>query len=278
MEDPNLVINEEFFENLWPLILDNNICDIKSEDTSKHFVPERKFDYIWAHTLLAENHFADYLEPVELTCKSSPEASSLDEVKSPEEIEQKPYRGLDQCVVPLEQQLKAIECDVQLRKKLAYDFANRIFPWYIQSPSYNNDFTLTAELKAQFPNPHEYEILYNINLFQCNLMIIDLGIDLTLQDLERWEKFSPYVAIVTVVHSPDLFRQLKNYDTIFQPVLTEENVEQTWQEELNCSLKLGIKFARSKFLFEDAGKAFVFVFSNNRGICTCDNYKILNRL
>uniref|UniRef100_A0A1A9WHB5 Uncharacterized protein n=1 Tax=Glossina brevipalpis TaxID=37001 RepID=A0A1A9WHB5_9MUSC len=245
-EDPNLIINEEFFENLWPLILDNNICDIKSEDKSKHFVPERKFDYIWAHTLLAENHFEDYLEPIELTCKPSvSESERLDEAKGTEEIEQKPYRGLDQNVIPLDRQLEAIDCDVQLRKKLAYDFANRTFPWYIQTPTYNNSFTLTDELKAQFKNPFEYEILHNIHIFECNLMIIDLGLDVTLQDLERWEKFSPYVAIVTVVHSADLFRQLKNYCNIFQPVFMEEQAELTWQEELNCALKTGINFARS---------------------------------
>ncbi|KAI8123442.1 hypothetical protein CVS40_5818 [Lucilia cuprina] len=276
MENDDTKISRQICDNLWPLILECNKCEIQSTDVAEYFIPHQKFDHIWAHELLASKNYDNYDPPIELKCKKSNEQQSIIKADG-EEIEQLPYREPHTKILPLDQQLANIQQDIEIRQKLAKNFAQREFPWYIERPSYENDFQITQELKEIFNKPFEYEILRNIKRYQCNLMIIDVASDIPLRNLESWLKFSPYVALITVIHDKELYGKLTNFNCAFQSVLMEKDEDYTWHEELNYSLELGVNRAKELFLFEDAGKSFVFIFSNNRGICVWDKFKILKK-
>ncbi|XP_037816435.1 uncharacterized protein LOC119606857 [Lucilia sericata] len=276
MENYNSEISPQICDNLWPLILECNNCEIKSTDTAEYFIPQQQFDHLWAHELLASKNYENYAPPIELKCKKSSEKHCITTAEE-EEIKQLPYRENHTKILPLDQQLANIQQDVEIRQKLARDFNQRNYPWYIQRPSYENDFQMTQEIREIFKKPFEYEILKNIQRCQCNLMIIDMAPDIPLRNLEGWLKFSPYVALITVIHVKELYGKLKNFNSAFQPVLMETDKGNTWQEVLNDSLELGVNKAKELFLLEDAGKPFVFVFSNNRGICVWDKFKILKK-
>ncbi|XP_065361427.1 uncharacterized protein LOC135955064 [Calliphora vicina] len=274
MESSETTISTKFFDNLWPLILDHNKCDIQSSNTIEHFVPQQKFDHMWAHELLASKNYKNYETPRELSCKTS--TKEQPEVVDPEdEIEQLAYRGPHSKILPLDQQLAMVQQNMEIRQKLANDFANREFPWYIQRPSYDYDFQITDNMKKIFKQTFEYEILKNIQRNQCHLMIVDVATSIPLRNLECWLKFSPYVAIIMVIHDKQLYGKVTNFNYVFHTILMEEYEANTCQEELNRSLELGVNKAKELFLYEDAGQAFAFVFSNTRGICIWDKFKIL---
>ncbi|KAM7356665.1 uncharacterized protein ACRADG_002317 [Cochliomyia hominivorax] len=262
-------------DTIWSFILECNKCDIHKKTTSEYFVPQQKFDHIWAHELLASKNFENYSKPIELTCptKIEEESPPVEEDKK----DQLPYRETGSKILPLDQQLDIIQQNLVIRKKLADDFINRDFPWYIQRPSYYYNFKITKELKLQFKDPFEYKILEDISRYQCQLMIIDVAFDIPLGSLEKWLKFSPYVAIVCVISDKDIYRKIKNYNYAYHPVLKEENPNISWQEELHHSLELGMNKAKELHLLEDIDKPFVFVFSLNRGICVWNEFKILRK-
>lgn len=263
-------------DHLWPLIISHNICDINSTNTSGYFVPQQKFDHIWAHELLASKKFGDYQKPIELQCKQTNQQETPVHQEE-NEIDQLPYNRTNSKILPLDQQLEIIQHNVEIRQKLAKNFANRKFPWYIPQPSYCKTFQITNEIRHQFKDSLEYEILQNIQRCQCHLMIIDVAASIPLKNLEKFLKFSPYVALVVVIHDKVLFRKIKNFNSIFLAVLMEEHMEANWQEKLNRSLDLGITKAKELFLWDDSAEAFVFVFSNNPGICVWDKFKILRK-
>lgn len=270
-------ICSKFLDKLWPLILDDNKCDIKTSDTD-YFVPQRKFDYIYANDFLACKNFGNYQPAIELKCHGENEDDKQEcSVKaSVHDIQQLSYRP--PYIMPLDQQLAHVEQDVERRKKLAYGFATRKYPWYIQGPSYEYNFIITDELKQLFKKPFEYEIIRKIQVFNCKLMLIDVAPAVPLKNMECWQKFTPYVAIVCIVHDETLCNQLNNLNHIFHAVYLEETSEGTWQNELVHALDVGLNNAKKLYFFEDDSQPFGFVFSNNRGICVFDKFVVLKKL
>ena len=263
-------------QKIWPLILEDSKCDIKTGD-KPYFVPERKFDHIWANDFLACKNFGDYQPAIELKCPQQDEQGEQECQSKPvvKEIHQQPYRY--PYIMPLDQQLALVEVDVERRKKLAKDFAERKYPWYIQRPSYECDFTINDEIRQLFTKPFEYEIIRKIQVFNCHLMLIDVAPDVPLKNMECWMKFAPYVAIVCIVHNEVLCKQLQNLNEIYHPVHMEEDNEGTWHDELIHAIEVGLNAAKKLYFFEDVSKPFGFVFANNRGICVFDKFVVLRK-
>lgn len=264
-----------FLENLWLLILENNECKIETANACEYFVPKKTFDHLWAHEFLAVKCFNDYQPAIEFKCKAAEEAST--EIKTEEEAEQSSYRGPEADILPLDQQLALLQQDVDVRKKLAHEFANRQFPWYIQRSTYIQQFQITPDLEKIFKDKFQLEILRNIQRYKCNLMIVDVALAVPLEYMECWLKFAPYACIITAIHDKNLFKKIQNFNNVFNPVLVEESDGCTWQEQLEKSLNTGVKRANELFLYDDASSAIVFVFSQNRGICVCDKFQVLRK-
>uniref|UniRef100_A0A1I8MV78 Uncharacterized protein n=1 Tax=Musca domestica TaxID=7370 RepID=A0A1I8MV78_MUSDO len=245
MNNSETIIKKSFLDFMWPRILEENVCEINRENKTKFFIPEVKFDNLWAHSLLAAKCYGEYRKPLELDARNE---QATGENQNELELEQMPYRTPVPTIMPLDQQLANIERDREIRKQLAYDFVNRTVPWYIQQ---------------------------NIQNFQCQLMIIDVAIDFGLREVGRCLKFLPYVKVIAVVRNADLCRQLVNYNCGIAVTRMEDNLENSWHDELNRSLNMGIQFAKDNHLFENMAKPFVFVFANNRNFCACDKFKVL---
>ncbi|XP_019890700.1 uncharacterized protein LOC101899734 [Musca domestica] len=272
MNNSETIIKKSFLDFMWPRILEENVCEINRENKTKFFIPEVKFDNLWAHSLLAAKCYGEYRKPLELDARNE---QATGENQNELELEQMPYRTPVPTIMPLDQQLANIERDREIRKQLAYDFVNRTVPWYIQRSGPKANFQISNEMKSKFSNLFEFEILENIQNFQCQLMIIDVAIDFGLREVGRCLKFLPYVKVIAVVRNADLCRQLVNYNCGIAVTRMEDNLENSWHDELNRSLNMGIQFAKDNHLFENMAKPFVFVFANNRNFCACDKFKVL---
>ncbi|XP_061400145.1 uncharacterized protein LOC133335869 [Musca vetustissima] len=277
MDNSKTTIRESFLDFIWPAILEENICENENRNKTPYFNPHIKFDNLWAHSLLAAKCFGDYEKPLELGATNIKLKPQEEDNSTIEDFEQMSYRTPVPTIIPIDEQLINVQRDIVVRKKLAQDFAQRTFPWYIQRPEYISNFKTTDDMKFPFQNPFELEILQHIQHFQCKLMIVDVAIDMAPNEIERWLKFSPYVNIITVIHNANLYRKLTNFNDAFMATFLENNFENSWHEELNCSLTAGIQLAKDKHLFDNAGTAFVFVFASNRNYCSCDKFKILRQ-
>ncbi|XP_073841206.1 uncharacterized protein [Musca autumnalis] len=278
MSSSEATIRESFLDFIWPTILEENICEIENENVQEFFKPQVKFDNLWAHTLLAGKCFGEYDKSLELpTAHDVHDVNTEENLSACDEFEQLPYRTPVPAIMPLDQQLAVIERDIETRRKLANDFANRTFPWYIQRRPQEYNFQISENMKLLFQNPFELEILQNIQKHNCNLMLIDLPQDAGLKELERWMKFSPYVSFVTIIHDTDLYRQVLNFNNAFMTTFLEINPENSWHDELSRSLNAGVEFAIASHVYDNFGKTFIFVFANNRHLCTCDKFKILRK-
>ncbi|XP_013111653.1 uncharacterized protein LOC106090116 [Stomoxys calcitrans] len=269
-------ISASFLDYVWPQILEQIFGGFQNEDEQQYFVPEIKFDNLWSHILLASKSFGNYDKPVELNCKKVAQMS--EEMAAINiEVQQLPYRPSESKIKPLDVQLAAIDHDMKLRKNLANDYFNRTFPWYIEIPSSQHDFSITNDTRKIFSNPFEFKIIENIQKNRCSLMIIDVAINVNLEGVERWMKFASYAEIVMAIRNAELYSKIKNGCSRCKAILIEEYPENTWQYELNKTLRSALEFARKLHLIEDAD-SFVFAFSSQRNICITDKFKVLKEL
>ncbi|XP_030375182.1 uncharacterized protein LOC115624584 [Scaptodrosophila lebanonensis] len=279
-------LGTSFFDAFWPLIIDENICHIESKSV-EFFVSERPFCQRRWHTLLAKAGYPNYFSPFGLRCcdaATKEEESEEDAEKKADEaaerISSAAHADYDNygsvAVPPLDQHVKHKGQERERRQKLAYEFANRKYPWTMQAPTHELGFSLKSELCVQFYHPMELSILRGIHDYQCKLMIIDAGTELCIDDFKRWIKFRPFIQMLVLVRCPLVERHLQLLK-VFQTLLVEENKENNWHDELQCSVRTGLKHAKKLELFKNCADAFVFVFSRFRGICTCDTFKIMQR-
>lgn len=278
-------IDGEFFESLWPLILDENPCRVESE-TTEFFVPRMRFNQLHWHTLLSNVGFPGYEQPHDLRCCGAArrhEESEEEAVQVANALAQQQttaamadYEPAESCsvILPVDMQVNRLRQQHERRQRLAYKFANRKYPWTMQTPSHELEFYITPELRAKFPCKMEQEMLESIHHFNCEFMLIDVGNDVCAEDLKRWIKFRPYVQMLAMVRCPRVERHLQLM-TVFQTMFIEENIINTWHQELESSMYMGFKEAQTRGMLKNCGDAFLFVFSRYRGICTCDTYKVL---
>ncbi|KAH8417609.1 hypothetical protein KR222_002703 [Zaprionus bogoriensis] len=287
-EVEKLPLDSSFFEALWPLILDENECRVESEN-AEYFVPRQRFNQMRWHTMLSKVGFPGYETPHVLRCC---EAARRQEQQSEEEALQAANTAAEQqgaaaladfeakgslAIRPVDKEAQHLLRQQERRQRLAYKFANRKYPWTMQTPSHELGFAITPELRAIFKCPLELEILEGIHHYNCKMMLIDAGSEVCADDLQRWIKFRPYVQLLVTVRCPRVERHLQLMQ-VFQTLLIEENQMNTWHQELEASLRAGLHEARAREIFKNCADAFVFVFSRYRGICTCDTYKILRRI
>lgn len=280
-------LDEEFFETLWPLILDENPCRVVSKD-EEFFVPEKSFNQLHWHSFLSNVGFPGYERPHDLRCcgaarkqeKSDEEAAQLANAlaKSPTPAALASFQpGISRTIRPVDMEVHRLRREQERRQRLAYKFANRKHPWTMQTPSHELEFALTPEVLRHFPCKMEQEILESIHHYNIDFMLIDAGNEVCAEDFKRWIKFRPYVQILAMVRCPRVERHLQLLK-VFQTMIIEEDIANTWHKELESSLYTGLKEAQSRGLFKTCADAFVFVFSRYRGICTCDTYKVLRRM
>ncbi|KAH8338548.1 hypothetical protein KR059_009053 [Drosophila kikkawai] len=272
----NRTLDGSFFDGLWPLILDNNRCRIIASKPEEHFVPQEPFPRLKWHAYLAQVGYPGYDPPHEVRCGAKePE----EECGAAQEVEaQTDYmcHG-SQAILPIDQQVDQLRMQQERRQRLAYQFANRRFPWTMQTPSHELGFTISAELKEKFKgNPMELQLLQAIHDHDCHLMIIDLGTEVEIQDCRRWVKFRPYVQLLALCHTARMERSLQQLN-VFHTLCVEESVENSWHDELQCSLRTGYTHALKMKLLKACGESLAFVFSRFRGICTCDQFKVIRR-
>lgn len=277
-------IDGTFFESLWPLILDENPCRLESE-TAEYFVPRHRFDQLHWHTMLSKVGFPGYEQPHDLRCcgaarkqdESEEEAvqvaNTLSKQQTTAAMADFEPAGSGS-IVPVDQQVCKLRQQQERRQRLAYQFANRQYPWTMQTPSHELKFIITPELRAKFPSKMEQEMLENIHHFDCEFMLIDVSNDMCAEDLKRWIKFRPYVQMLALVRCLRVERHLQLM-TVFQTMLIEENIANTWHQELESSMFTGFKEAQARGMLKNCGDAFIFVFSRYRGICTSDTFKVL---
>lgn len=284
--DDNKSLDTSFFETLWPLILDDNQCRVESESI-RFFIPRIEFDYLHWHTFLAKVGYPQYEKPHDMRCcqaaKDEEKSEQLAEAatnKAVEELNDKALSDYQPCgsraIRRIDNEVKHLCEEQERRQRLAYSFANRVYPWTMQTPLHENSFVLTDEVCLDFPCPMERDILEGIYHYDCKLMIIDASTEVCADDFLRWTKFRPYVQMLCLVRCPRVQRHLQLLN-VFHTMLIEENIHNTWHEELNCSLRSGLKEARKLELLKNCADAFVFIFSRYRGICTCDTFKVLRR-
>ncbi|ALC45539.1 CG9624 [Drosophila busckii] len=280
-------LDSSFFDTLWPLILNENKCYLESESTD-YFRPRQQFKQLYWHTLLSKVGYMGYEQPHDLRCCGAARleaAAELQAEKDANELALQQTLGTamladynkcgSQGIRRVDQEVELLTMQQQQRQKLAYDFANRKFPWTMQTPSHELGFQLTPEL-TRCLSPEERELLESIHAYECKLMLIDASNDVCVDDFKRWIKFRPYVQILVTVRCPRVQRHLQLLG-VFHTLLVEENIEHTWHEELHYQLRSGLREAQRLGLLENCAQAFVFVFSRYRNTCTCDTYKILRR-
>ncbi|KAM8702989.1 hypothetical protein ACLKA7_005347 [Drosophila subpalustris] len=277
-------VDSAFFDTLWPLILNENPCRLESE-SAEYFVPRQTFDQLHWHSMLSQVGYPGYETPQDLLCCGAAKRQAESEEEA-ERAQNKAAelqtaaalgdyeKGGSQGIRRVNKEVQHLRRQRERRQKLAYDFANRKYPWTVQTPSHELGFVLTPELRAAFSCPMEREILEAIYHYNCRLMLIDASTEICVEDFKRWVKFRPYVQMLVLVRCPRVERHLQLLN-VFQTMVVEENALNTWHQELQSSLRTGLKEAQSRDLFRNCADAFVFIFSRYRGICTCDTYKIL---
>ncbi|XP_030563908.1 uncharacterized protein LOC115764801 [Drosophila novamexicana] len=279
-------LDSSFFETLWPLILDDNKCRVESESVD-FFVPRKPFDQLRWHTLLANVGFPDYEKPHDLRCceaaKQQEESEQMAEKAVDEAVERQSAVAADyeptgsRAIRRVDKEVEFLQKQQHRRQHLAYCFANRKYPRAMQTPIHEVTFVLTRELRAGFQCPMEHEILEGIYQYNCKLILIDASTDVCVDDFQRWIKFRPYAQMLCLVRCPRVERHLQLLK-VFHTLLVEEDAQNSWHEELECSIRAGLKEAKRLELFPNCADAFVFVFSRYRSLCTCDTYKILRRI
>ncbi|XP_075161566.1 uncharacterized protein LOC142234339 [Haematobia irritans] len=265
-------VTSSFLDCIWPSILTENASESERGDIIKYFIPQRQFDNVWAHELLATKSFVNYEKPFILGTKEENLRETQNEDAMKSEIQQKPYRT--PYIMPLDRQIAAINRDKEFRVKLALEFCQHNSPWYI--PTTKTQLKVTAELKDLFKDSFEFNILVNLEKLGSRLMIIDLGMKANITQLERWLKFLPYVEIVILIHSSDLYRKIETIGYPFRSVLMEANVNISWKSELNRALRRGVEFARESHIYEYG--VFVFIFSSLPTLCITDKFQFLREL
>ncbi|XP_033164685.1 uncharacterized protein LOC117143892 [Drosophila mauritiana] len=279
-------LGSPFFDVLWPLILDENVCRIETKP-DEFFVPREPFNRLDWHIYLSQVGFPFYMPPHELRCCKGAEREEIENEDAEnalnQEVEERTasnqvdflLRG-SRDIKPIDEVVDKLRMEQERRQKLAYDFANRRYPWTMQTPSHELGFTITEELQKCFKGPMELDILRAIHDHDCKLMIIDLGTDVDIKDCQRWIKFRPYIQLLALPRTPRMERSLQVLN-VFHTYLVEESADNSWNDEVQCSLRTAFVHAQKNQLLKSCGEPFVFVFSRFRGICTCDTYKIIRR-
>ncbi|KAH8343929.1 hypothetical protein KR084_001991 [Drosophila pseudotakahashii] len=281
-----ITLGGSFFDVLWPLILDENPCRIESK-ADENFVPSEPFNRLEWHTYLAQVGYPFYMAPHELRCCQGARRQEMEEEEAAnalnKEVEQRKapaegdfLRRGSQAIRPIDREVEHLRTEHERRQKLAYDFANRRYPWTMQTPSHELGFNLTEELQQCFRGPMERDILKAIHDHDCKLMILDLGTEVDIEDCRRWIKFRPYIQLLALVRTSKMDRSLQLLN-VFHTLLVEESAENSWDDELQCSVRNGFLHAQKIQLLKSCGEPFVFVFSRFRGICTCDKFSIIRR-
>ncbi|EDW81669.1 uncharacterized protein Dwil_GK10895 [Drosophila willistoni] len=277
-------LGSTFFEDLWPVLLDENKCRVEST-AADYFIPTKKFNQLYWHTFLAKVGYPDYLMPHDLRCckaaerqDASEEEAELAANEAAENMSNAAHGDYENCgsmaIRRVDKEITYLRDKAKRRDKLAYEFANRSYPWTMKKPKLG--FELTPELRKCFKKPMELHILQDINIHNCQLMLIDAGSEICVDDFQRWIKFGPYVKMLVLVRCPRVERRLRLLN-VFHTLLYEECAENSWHEELECSLQTGFEHAKKMKLLKDCSESFIFVFSQCRGFCTCDTYKIVRR-
>ncbi|KAH8388517.1 hypothetical protein KR093_008471 [Drosophila rubida] len=280
-------VDSDFFETLWPLILNENKCEIASE-SAEYFVPCKQFNQIHWHSVLSKVGYPGYVTPLDLHCGETARQQDQLELEVADEADktaEQPTAATlmdyeksgSQAIYRVHRQVKMLRKQCERRQKLAFNFANRMYPWTMQTPSHELGFFLTDELRSAFKSDMELQILEAISHHNCKLMLIDCSTEVCVQDVKRWIKFRPYVQMLVMVRCPRVERHIQLLDA-FHTMLVEESALNTWHQELQLSLHAGLREARNRELFKNCAEAFVFVFSRYRGICTCDTFKILRSM
>ncbi|KAH8258202.1 hypothetical protein KR038_007680, partial [Drosophila bunnanda] len=270
-------LDGSFFDGLWPLILDDNRCRIIASKPEKHFVPQEPFPHIKWHTYLAQVGYPGYDPTHELRCCAKKQEDECPAAQEEKDGQSDNLCHGSQAILPIDRQVDQLRVQQERRQRLAYQFANRRFPWTMQTPSHELGFVITAELREKFQgNAMELQLLQAIHDHDCHLMIIDLGTQVEIQDCRRWIKFRPYVQLLALCHNPSMERSVQLLN-VFHTLCVEESVENSWHDELQCSLRTGHSYAVKTQLLKACGESLVFVFSRYRGICTCDYFKVLRR-
>ncbi|XP_017091659.2 uncharacterized protein [Drosophila bipectinata] len=285
--DNSETLGSSFFDILWPLILDENTCHIESQ-SEEFFMPQKPFDKLKWHTYLSQVGFPSYMPPHELRCCEAAKREEVQEEEAQKEAnkEAEERKAMAQCdflgwgsqaIRPVDKEVTYLREQQERRQKLAYDFANRRYPWTMQTPSHELGFEMTTEVQYCFRGYMELPILQAIHDHNCNLMIIDIGSEVELEDCHRWIKYRPYVQMLALVRTPQMERSLQLLN-VFHTLLVEESGENSWHDELLSSLRSGYSHAQKIQLLKSCGEPLVYVFSRYRDICTCDTYKIIRRL
>ncbi|KAH8383967.1 hypothetical protein KR009_011506, partial [Drosophila setifemur] len=279
-------LDGSFFDVLWPLILEENRCRIDSK-AGEFFVPKQPFDQLKWHTFLSRVGYPSYITPHELRCCEAAKREEAEEEEAQRaankeaEARQGPAQGDflghgSQAICPIDKKVDYLRRQQERRQKLAYDFANRRYPWTMQTPSHELGFEVTHEMEELFPDPRELHLLKCIHHHDCKLMLIDVGTDVDIEDCHRWIKFRPYIQMLALVRTPRMERSLQLMN-VFHTLLVEESAENSWNDELSSSLRSGYHHAEKLQLLRSCGESFVYIFSSYRGICTCDAMKVLRR-
>ncbi|XP_067645817.1 uncharacterized protein [Eurosta solidaginis] len=294
-----LTLQNSFFDNIWPLILTENVCDIKSKNVCSFYEPEQLFDNIWLHRYLADRGFKNYQPPTALRChfddkeelfltETSMDSYSEVNVHRPNKSlkNQKEYDSNEEellCtatksdIASLEQQTTALQTYFEQRRKLASAFINRQYPWYMQRPEYDTPFNFSDSMRNEFCGKLEQAVIEDIHIFNCKLMIIDLVERICLHVMPNWQKFTRYAYIIVVVRSENAMKQVKLMGPNLDAIMLVENMEYTWQEQLTESLRIAVEHAKLLGEFDSCMKSFVFVFSRARSSSKLDSHRVMRK-
>ncbi|XP_053954384.1 uncharacterized protein LOC128860719 [Anastrepha ludens] len=296
-----LTLQKSFFDNLWPLILSDNVCDTLSKNLCRFYEPDQPFDNVWLHAYLADRSFKNYQPPKVIRCcfddkeeklvlsetsvtngtelrAFTPNIKTGDELsKQSVEEEEELYSPKIVDISPIDQRIAALNENFDNRRRLAFAFINRQYPWYMQPPEYDAHFELTDNIRKYFNSKLEQAIIQDMHRFNCKLMIIDLAEQMCLHEMQLWLKFGSYAFMIVVARSEDAVKQIKLMGTNLSAVMLVENMEYTWQEQLTESLRVGLAHAAAMGIFENCMKSFVFVFSRNRHSCNSNAYRVLRK-
>ncbi|SPP88074.1 uncharacterized protein LOC117589828 [Drosophila guanche] len=281
-------MGSSFWEDLWPQLLEENKCHIESKSVA-FYVPRQPFSALHFHSYLAEAGYPDYVLPHDMRCceAAKRQEAAEEEAQLAANAETKARQDAasvdtERCsshpaIQSVDKMVNQLRAEQERRQKLAYEFANRKYPWTMQTPKHELSFEVTTEQRVCFVQPMEKKILDDLLDHECKLMIIDVGKDVELKDCQRWIKFRPYIQMLALVRTAQMERCLQLLG-VLHTLVVEESAGNSWHDELEASLRSGLKQAKRLHILRACGEPFLFVFSRFRGICTCDTYGVLRRL
>ncbi|XP_037938436.1 uncharacterized protein LOC119671747 [Teleopsis dalmanni] len=276
MTESKITLNAQFFDDLWPLILDDNICDTKSTHKSQFFEPVNRFDFLWANNLLATKGYKDFRKAIEFRHFHEGVKADSDDEQGKDDISTIEYPGYVEYNGD-SYQIEKFRWLHEWRKGVAADFANRTFPWYKAIPFYAKEIVITNDDIKKFHVPFEKSIFEKILDFKCKVMIIDAGKDVGINDFQRWLKFSAYIQIILIIRCKLLATYLEPLN-IFKIIVIEENPDFSWHRQLTASLRNGHNYAVENELVKDFTTPIIFIFSSARGFCSCDSFRVIKKL